>query len=520
MPTAASGASGKMLLSVQMIIDVMNERLWEFSPHIQGDRPVLRSCRIYSRGMELRDDTLYLLPEGEGIRFPIHRYCYVTSEDLFGTAPNIHSLHRPFHEIANLVIEVFQNYHDFESSLSEIVNSGGTLTDLCREGERFFRNPMFIHDNLFAVIGLPRDIQTTTQFTYNPETGVYHIPLKMIDEFKYDPLYQATMAESGAGMWVNAQNANSFRSLYVNLWDGAHYCGRLLINERQTAIKPGQFKAAEYFAEFAMLILRRDIHSTNHNYQSFDDTLIELAQGRSVDASDLQTMLDILGWSMGDRYICMRLQSQDTKLTVNPVSALRSLLSKSLSSFTSFFFEQQLCILMNLSLSGLTPCMIHQRLAPQVRDNYMCGGISNPFVGMSLFPAAFVQAASALSYATEAKSDAWLISFESCALDYVEQSAIRSMPIDLLAAPQLIKLKMIDAERGTEYYRTLRAWLIHERSIPKASEALIVHRTTLTYRLEKLREMIPMDLDDPQFRLYLILSYHLLDKQRPSGAQG
>ncbi len=504
---------GKMLLSMQMIIDVMNERLWEFSPHIQGDRPMLRGCQIFIRGTELREDTLYLLPEGEGVQFPIHRYAYITSENLFGSAPNIHSLRRPFPEIVNLVMEVFRNYHEFEFALSEIVNSGGTLTELCREGERFFHNPMFIHDNLFAVIGLPRDILTTTLFEHNADTGIYHIPLRMIDEFKYDPFYQATLSETRAGLWIHAHSQNGFRSLFVNLWDSDHYCGRLLINERQTSLKPGQFSAAEYFAEYAMMIIRRDYHAANRRNRSFEDTLTELAQGKSVDEAEQRAFLEILGWSTDDRYICMRLQNQDTSLSVNPVSALRSILSLQFSHFTSFIYEQQLCILMNLTKNGLTPGMIHQRLAPHIRDNYMCGGVSNPFLGIALFPAAFVQAAAALSYAKASKSGAWLISFESCALDYIENSALKSVPLELLVAPQLNKLMLIDQERGTEYTQTLRAWLLNERSIPRTADNLIVHRTTLTYRLEKLRDLMPMDLDDPQFRLYLLLSYHLLDRR-------
>ena len=513
MSNSLTETSGRMLLSIQMIVDVMNERLWEFSPHVQGDRPILRGCQFYTRGMALSEDTLYILPEGEGTLFPIHRYCYVTSEDLFGAAPNIHSLHRPIHEIANLVLSVFRMYHDFETSLSDIVNVGGTLTDLCREGEKFFHNPMFIHDNLFAVIGLPRDIETTTQFTHNKDTGLYHIPLTMIDEFKYDPNYQATMTEHSAALWGNTQNRNRFRSLYVNLWDSANYCGRLLINERQTALKPGQFKAAEYFAEYAMMILRRDIQASNRNYRSFDDTFVALAKGSAVDTDELRNILDILGWKYGDRYICMRIQNQDTRLTVNPVSALRSVLSTQLNHFTSFFYEQQLCILINRSLSNLTPGIIHQRLAPQIRDNYMCGGISNPFKGLSMFPAAFEQASAALSYANGSRSNAWLISFEDCALEYIESSVLKTMPLELIVAPYLYKLKAIDRDRGTEYFQTLRAWLLNERSIPKTAEALIVHRTTLTYRLEKLRELIPIDLDDPQLRLYLLLSYHLLDSR-------
>ena len=127
------------------------------------------------------------------------------------------------------------------------------------------------------------------------------------------------------------------------------------------------------------------------------------------------------------------------------------------------------------------------------------------------FPAAFAQAEAALSYANGQHSNAWLISFEDCALEYIESSVLKTMPMELLIAPYLYKLRGIDRDRGTEYYQTLRAWLLNERSIPKTAEALIVHRTTLTYRLEKMRELIPMDLDDPELRLYLLLSYHLMD---------
>lgn len=509
MPSALSDSSARMLLSIQMIVDVMNEQLWEFSPHVQGDRPMFRGCQFYTRGIALREDTLYIIPEGEGTQFPIHRYCYVTSENLFGAAPNIHSLHRPLHEIANLVLSVFRMYHDFEVALIDIVSGGGTLTDLCREGEKFFHNPMFIHDNMFAVIGLPRDIQTTTQFEHNASSGLYHIPLSMIDEFKYDENYQATLTGHSAGIWGTSQNR--FRSLYVNLWDSANYCGRLLINERQTALKPGQLKAAEYFADYAMMIIRRDIQTTNHYYRSFDDTLLALAMGGDVNGEEPRTMLEIMGWKPDDRYICLRIRSQDMKLAVNPVGVLRSVLAKELDHFTSFIYEQQLCILLNMTLSSLTPGMIHQRLAPQIRDNYLCGGISNPFIGMAMFPAAFAQAEAALSYANGQRSNAWLISFEDCALEYIESSVLKTMPMELLIAPYLYKLRGIDRDRGTEYYQTLRAWLLNERSIPKTAEALIVHRTTLTYRLEKMRELIPMDLDDPELRLYLLLSYHLMD---------
>ena len=56
--------------------------------------------------------------------------------------------------------------------------------------------------------------------------------------------------------------------------------------------------------------------------------------------------------------------------------------------------------------------------------------------------------------------------------------------------------------------------MLHERSIPRTAEALIIHRTTLTYRLGKLEELWNLNLDDSDTRLYLLLSFRMLEAGR------
>ena len=56
-------------------------------------------------------------------------------------------------------------------------------------------------------------------------------------------------------------------------------------------------------------------------------------------------------------------------------------------------------------------------------------------------------------------------------------------------------------------------YLLCERDIPKTSQALIIHRTTLLYRLKKMETLVTLDLDDPDQRLYLLLSLWIMDRQ-------
>lgn len=70
-----------------------------------------------------------------------------------------------------------------------------------------------------------------------------------------------------------------------------------------------------------------------------------------------------------------------------------------------------------------------------------------------------------------------------------------------------------DREKGTQYFETLRTYLLNERDIPKTSQALIIHRTTLLYRLKKIQPLLDVSLDDPWQRLYLLLSLWIMKKQ-------
>lgn len=76
---------------------------------------------------------------------------------------------------------------------------------------------------------------------------------------------------------------------------------------------------------------------------------------------------------------------------------------------------------------------------------------------------------------------------------------------DLEALTPVRLLRDHDAEHGTEHIRTLRAWLRHQGNIRAAAEALHIQPNTFRYRMERLREATPIDIDDPDVRLVLDL---------------
>lgn len=498
-------------VTMRMIVDHMDEQFWELVPYPAGDRRRFGGCCLYCGQKALREDTIYILPEGTD-DFPTGRYSYITPDDLTGTAPHIRRVNQSLPVILNLVMEVFRSYRDFEMELAVICNSGGTLQDLCVAGSVYFNNPVYIHDDLFAVLAHSRRFAGMLKFEYNEQTGKRHLPLWLINDFKFDANYQKTLTVQGAAIWNVDENAYPTRSLYVNLWDEGRYRGRLLVGEIASPLQPGHFDAAELLAEYAVMVLRRDEQLRVHPYHDFEQTLMELVETGSADHRDIQIMLDILDWEKKDTFLCVQLRSQRSAEGVLADSALGSHLVSSLKSYYSFYRNKSLHIVVNLSRGGQSFSAIRQLLAPYVRDSLMYGGISNPVPGLHQLRYGFLQTGFVLEYLNEIHSGIWLLPYQDCALEFLRRAVSDQMPAEVLAAPALVQLKQLDEENATEYYKTLKVYLTMERDIPRAAQELIIHRTTLSYRLRKIQELMNLNLEDPMQRLYLLWSFYLLER--------
>ena len=70
-------------------------------------------------------------------------------------------------------------------------------------------------------------------------------------------------------------------------------------------------------------------------------------------------------------------------------------------------------------------------------------------------------------------------------------------------------LQSFDRLHHSDYVHTLRLYLEQQCNLVRASQTLHIHRNTLVYRLEKLQEMLPESLEDPQYRFLLQLTLEM-----------
>ena len=62
--------------------------------------------------------------------------------------------------------------------------------------------------------------------------------------------------------------------------------------------------------------------------------------------------------------------------------------------------------------------------------------------------------------------------------------------------PELERLRAVDEEKGTDYYYTLKTYLVLNAAVTLTAKQLHIHRNTLIYRIGKINEIMGVDIND------------------------
>ncbi len=247
----------------------------------------------------------------------------------------------------------------------------------------------------------------------------------------------------------------------------------------------------------SLLDLWFKIHTNEPIYANLFSDILE---NRENDPTSARMRMEGLGWgSSAQLQMAIFKSCSEDDIGVTLVSRI---LENSFSGISCFLFREQFIMVVNWNICQRETFL--PELSRLLEMQNACCGFSYEFTDILSLQQYYLQAQSALEYGDTKKGS---INFcEDYALDYMRSRFHATLEIDM-TSPVLEELKKHDQKNGTDYYNTLRVYLMCERDQTLAAKVLCIHRNSLVYRVNRLKEMLDVDLDDPDERLYLILSY-------------
>lgn len=499
------------LPNLQVIFEEMRRQGWLCQGQITRDLR-FRGVRLY-HGQVIASRMLYVLEPEAQPSFPTDSAAYLCAGSVPGNADHICCGEHSPREILEFVQDLFEAFLDQKERLDRLLAQDAGLNALCALGEKLLGNPVFVHDDWFVIIAKSPSAAQFLPTESRNSSVLEYLPKKWVEEFQFDSGFQETYGTTAPCIWNSIIPDISARSIYVNLTESNTYRGRLLVMEHDRPFRTWDLLLTEQLHAHAAIIMRCRQRNPYSKIRSMDSVVNRLLEGSSVPESDEALFLSALRWQGADPLICIRMENQQRDGNAPLEHALHSALFGQLADSYILYSANQQCAIVNLAKNDLSMAMLSHLLSPLCRDYCHYAGISSPVSGIRELRIAYTQAGIALEQAFQKRDASWVVPFSACALKYMLTHLEPPFQPRHLIAPQLLQLLEEDAGRGTSYFETLRTYLVKERDIPRTSEALIIHRTTLLYRLKKIQGALGLNLEDPDTRLYLLLSFKILEQE-------
>lgn len=87
--------------------------------------------------------------------------------------------------------------------------------------------------------------------------------------------------------------------------------------------------------------------------------------------------------------------------------------------------------------------------------------------------------------------------------------AYEAMGAEGYGTRDLDRLAQEDEEKGTEFYKSLKEYLLAGNNVNLSAKRLFIHRNTMVYRLAKIHELVEVDINQPDIARRLLLTMFL-----------
>ncbi|MGN0353587.1 MAG: PucR family transcriptional regulator [Muricoprocola sp.] len=413
-------------------------------------------------------------------------------------------------EILNDLQKIFDQCEEWKSRLEELTVKNAPMEELLKASVKILGNPVLVMSMDFVLTAEAGLKDVPPQLRLFSESGVN---IEQMNALLQDDRFQNMKAEKEPVIFPSY--VVGYCSMNLNLFPKDKITHRIVLIENGKEITKGDGCLLKILGYYVEILLNRE--SMEGKKDDLDNVFWTLMSDRSADYLKISERLEDLGWSAKHEYFCCVLQIAGKEQKSMTSSVVCNYLKRKFPDSSSFLYEENVVCFFNLNKLELDADEVQHRLVPFIRDSFLMAGYSRVMKGHMYLRRQYEQAMIALDVGRREKPYQWVHRFNQAALPYILEQAVKRLPAQMVCEEHLLKLKEMDETHHTDYMLTLRTYLEQNLNATQTANALFIHRSTFLYRLEKIKEILDSNLDDPDEIFYLNLSFRLLGEEENEG---
>ena len=404
-----------------------------------------------------------------------------------------------------IIQSIFLHYNDLERALLETMmlrEPTRTLLNCC---SAFFQNHAMLFDSELNLIEYSTNYLPDDDDLFWKETlesgkrceATFQAAKKKA--LLTDPILSTNSELVNLGSGFQQHIVKSF-------YDSNRRIATLIIVENSKPLFSCHVKILDYISKIISPNLFFRYSTLHGSLAILRSVFVTILSKVSVDPSVVSRSLALTGWGMKDDFRLLLILIPDTSKTPESMTQYLYQYENIFPDCIGFKFIENLVLVVHNDTNDIIYDRIPKLTKLLKLHNAVCG-ISMPFNSILQLNSQYKNAGAAIQFGDKSKC---VRNYRDILTYHLIDAISTDTPLIPLCSRETLRVFDYDNEYGTNLLLTLEIYLKHNKSLKQAAEELYIHRSTLTYRLNNIKEIAQMDLNDANERLHILLSCIIL----------
>ncbi|MDR2379737.1 MAG: helix-turn-helix domain-containing protein [Bifidobacteriaceae bacterium] len=413
-----------------------------------------------------------------------------------------------------VISETFDRYAGWELELMSLANDGQGLPQMLAVAEDVLGNPVFAYDAALRplahgerLVAMLNDRGLDDAYRLSP-SGDWIATDTWLHRLEKGGLLQALRENPVAFQFASFDMPFVAANLQIN----GHSAGFLTVPPLEAPLAKRNLAEANLVARCLSQALERVLMQMASTLEPTAVPTLDMLLANS----DSQLMqLGRRGWDRHDHYTVMVIKGETNLRTVDCYQEL----------FRRLFAGCQVIVGRTILVVVLRRRSTSQlrseldTLSVVFRNSGLVGGVSLDFTDFLELRAYYEQAHTCADAVPPAAPGPPVVFYEDHFSEHLTSVFSRQFKPECHILPSVRALATYDADHGAALLDTLYAYLTHDRSHDTSAEQLHIHKSTLKYRLSRIRELAGDDCFSPDQRLNVLNSIKMARIAAPPSAK-
>lgn len=272
----------------------------------------------------------------------------------------------------------------------------------------------------------------------------------------------------------------------------------------------------QLIADLASLRIRKTQYLPDASEDRLELFAAALLEGTITDEQQLRDRSRAFGWKLAAPYRVFTVRGADPAEMEQGEGYLKqtrrcSLLQSLFPEAAVFLYGEQIKLIAGMGSETVRERLFFHELSAFLEENGLVAGVSQPGRELVSLSDRHRQAMKALQLGSLLLGSGPLYAYDRYSIYHALEICGEQIDLRELCHGAILTLERYDRTHSTAYMGTLHAYLASGMNAREAAAALYIHRNTLAKRLERINDLITVDLGDRETVFHLLFSLRVIE---------